>query len=45
MADTSALKLINKKSNKFVAQMLEDMNLVAGLRWDDLIIRLEWKKE
>lgn len=45
MADKSALTLINGDVKAFLDQVERDMEKVAGLRWDDLIIRLEWRKE
>lgn len=45
MADKSALTLINGDVKAFLDQVNRDMEKVAGLRWDDLIIRLEWRKE
>lgn len=43
MADKKALKLINKNTSKMVEQIKADLSSIAGLRWDDCIIRLEWK--
>jgi len=45
MADASALTLINSDTKKFIKQLKADLKEIAGLRWDDLIIRLEWKHE
>jgi hypothetical protein len=45
MADKKTLEKINSDPNKLVAQVSEDLQLVVGLRWDDLIIRFEWHHE
>ena len=45
MADEPALKLINGNTKKFLKQIKSDLKEIAGLRWDDLIVRLEWQKE
>lgn len=45
MADKTALTLINGDMKAFLDQVERDMEKVAGLRWDDLIIRLEWCNE
>jgi len=45
MADEAALDMINKDTHNFMTQMTTDIVNISGLRWDDLIIRLEWKQE
>ena len=41
-ADETALELIGK-DNEIMMEQIKELNQRTGLRWDDFIIRLEWK--